>query len=88
MNKGKQWKWNKKIRKELNKQGSPPLKLNHIDLSKEEIKLLKKEVVDALAMNKKDIGEPNTKSCQEMQQEACKGKTIEEMLKGGNKCSE
>lgn len=30
MNKGKQWKWNKKIRKELEKQGKPPLKINII----------------------------------------------------------
>jgi len=62
-------KWNKKQRKELEKQGSPPLKLNHIDLSKEEIEILKKEIADVLAISKKDIGEPNTKSCCETMME-------------------
>ena len=30
MNKGKQWKWSKKIRKELEKLKKPPLKINLI----------------------------------------------------------
>ena len=30
MNKGKQWKWSKKIRKELEKLKKPPLKINII----------------------------------------------------------
>ena len=74
-------KWNKKQRKELEKQGSPPLKINRIDLSKEEIEILKKEVAEALSISKKDMGEPNTKSGAEMQREAYKGKTIEEIFK-------
>lgn len=65
MNKGKQ-EWNKKIRKALEKQGSPPLELNHIDLSKEEIKRLRIEVADALAMSKKDIGKPTKSGCETM----------------------
>jgi len=69
MNKGKQWKWNKKIRKELEKQGSPPLELNRIDLSKEKIKILKKEIADVFAISKKDIGKPNTKGCCETMME-------------------
>ena len=53
--------------------------LNHIDLSKEEIEMLKNEVAWALGMSKKNLGKPNLKSGAEMQQEACKGKTIKEM---------
>lgn len=30
MNKGKQWKWSKKVRKEMEKQKTPPLKINVI----------------------------------------------------------
>jgi len=62
-------KWSKKQRKELEKQGSPPLKLNHIDLSKEEIERLKIEIADMLAVSKKDIGKPNTKGCCETMME-------------------
>ncbi|MCK4244166.1 MAG: hypothetical protein KAX20_00920 [Candidatus Omnitrophica bacterium] len=34
MNKGKQWKWNKKTRKKLEEQGKPPLKINIIKAKK------------------------------------------------------
>ena len=53
MNKGKQWKWNKKILKKLDKQGSPPLELNRLpDLFSlaEYEKMNKIEIAEKLAM--------------------------------------
>jgi hypothetical protein len=42
----------------------------------------KVEIAELHAMDKKNISKPNIKSCQEMQQKACKGKTIMELWKG------
>jgi len=62
MNKGKQWKWSKKVRKEMEKQGKPPMKINLLPetlFSPAEKKLMKKtEVAHAKIM--KIIGQPNS----------------------------
>ena len=54
MNKGKQWKWNKKIQKELDKQGSPPLVINLLPKNlfslAEYEKMNKIEIAEKLAM--------------------------------------
>ena len=61
MNKGKQWKWNKKIRKELEKQGAKPLEINRLPkdlLSPAERKQMKKVEVEFLKAMEL-IGRPN-----------------------------
>jgi len=72
MNKGKQWKWNKKILKKLDKQGSPPLELNRLpDLFSlaEYEKMNKIEIAEKLAMKPFYEKNENLKGGAEIQQE-------------------
>ena len=48
MNKGKQWKWSKKIRKDLEKQGAEPLKINTVKSTTDIYKEIVETTVDSI----------------------------------------
>ena len=54
MNKGKQNKWNKKLRKEMEKQGKPPMKINVIRVVTDEKDKRRK---GTLKLNKDNLAE-------------------------------